>query len=213
MRDFPVFATSNGVASLVLKEVPYKGTAYITLHDTHAPETLLAECVGFCKMAGAERVFAAGSPVLEDYTLHTTVFRMRCLRVNLPEGTASLFPVTEKTLEHWRELYNEKMKNVPNSATITRMDAKNYLNKAYFVHRDGVLLGIGAVEGECVEAVIALVPGAGEEVLLTLFNAIAAEQVVLEVASANWRAVRLYESLGFIPSQELSRWYDVTNLR
>ena len=33
MRDFPVFATDFGVSSLVLKEIPYREEAYITIQD------------------------------------------------------------------------------------------------------------------------------------------------------------------------------------
>ena len=38
MRDFPVFTTEYGVASLILKEVPYRQEAYIILQATEAPE-------------------------------------------------------------------------------------------------------------------------------------------------------------------------------
>ena len=41
MKDFPVFTTEYGVASLILKEIPYQGTAYITLQDSLEPEKLL----------------------------------------------------------------------------------------------------------------------------------------------------------------------------
>ena len=43
MKDFPVFTTENGVASLVLKEIPYRREAYITLRDSRTPEALLEE--------------------------------------------------------------------------------------------------------------------------------------------------------------------------
>ena len=67
MKDFPFFTTEYGVASLVLKEIPYKGEAYITLRDAQPGQEaeLLAECVSFCRMAGAEKILAAGHSVLE----------------------------------------------------------------------------------------------------------------------------------------------------
>ena len=55
-----VFTTENGVASIVLREIPYKGIAYITLQDTLQPEKLLRECVEFCKAAGADRIYGKG---------------------------------------------------------------------------------------------------------------------------------------------------------
>jgi hypothetical protein len=34
MRDIPMFTTEYGVASLVLKEIPYQAAAYITIQDS-----------------------------------------------------------------------------------------------------------------------------------------------------------------------------------
>ena len=50
MKDFPVFTTEHGVASLVLKEIPYQGAAYITLRDSLEPELLLEDCLQFCRL-------------------------------------------------------------------------------------------------------------------------------------------------------------------
>ena len=50
MRDFPVFTTENGVSSITLKEVPYKGVAYIKIQSSLQPESFLQECVDFCKI-------------------------------------------------------------------------------------------------------------------------------------------------------------------
>ena len=41
MKDFPVFTTEYGIASLVLKEIPYKEEGYITLRASDTPEELL----------------------------------------------------------------------------------------------------------------------------------------------------------------------------
>ena len=38
MRNIPVFTTEFGVASLILKEIPYKGTAYVRLQSSLYPE-------------------------------------------------------------------------------------------------------------------------------------------------------------------------------
>ena len=65
MKDFPVFTTENGAASLVLKEIPYKKEAYITLRASQAPQALLEECVSFCRACGAEKIYATRS---EEHT-------------------------------------------------------------------------------------------------------------------------------------------------
>lgn len=211
MRDFPVFTTENGVASIVLKEVPYKGIAYITIQDSLAPEQLLKECVEFARMTGAQHIYATGHEILEGYPLYTSVLKMSRPREGIQETDCALFPVTERTKNQWQELYNEKMKSVPNSSTMTNEDMEKLLARGggYFVHKDGVLLGIGIAFGEMVEAVIAARPGAGEAVMLALCSSLYSEKIVLEVASNNVPALKLYEKLGFIAVSELSRWYDV----
>lgn len=212
MRDFPVFTTENGAASLVLREIPYRGVAYVTLRDTLSPKELLAECVDFCKMAGAEKVYATGHKYLEGYPVYTSVVKMQRPRDGLPESDAALFPVTEKTVEDWRSLYNDKMKSVPNASTITRGEGKQLLAKGggYFVHKNGELLGIGIAREDRIEAIASVKPGAGELVLIALCSALFSENIVLEVASNNERAIRLYERVGFLKTALLRTWYDVT---
>ena len=43
----------------------------------------------------------------------------------------------------------------------------------------------------------------------TLMSLIEGDQMQLEVASTNTRAIRLYEKLGFVPVREIRRWYRV----
>ncbi len=211
MRDFPMFTTENGVGSITLKEVPYKGVAYIKIHSTQRPEAFLQECVDFCKMVGAAEIYATGNKLLEKYSLHTAILQMSVLRDSLPDTDAALFPVTEKTADRWRSIYNEKMFSIPNSSTMTRADMESLVKQGggYFIHRAEELLGIGIARGDTVETVIAVSPGAGREVVLALCGSLSSERVVLEVASTNSKAIRLYKNLGFIKTAELSRWYDV----
>lgn len=216
MRDFPIFTTEYGVSSLVLKEIPYKKVAYIRIRDVQ--ETFfsehLKECVSFCRMAGAERIFAAGSSLLETYPLYTSVLEMRG-QVRWEEWEiANLFPVTEETVSNWRAVYNKGMAGVDNAATLEARDEKQILSSggAYFIHRDGALLGVGWLEGNKLLAVVSEKRGSGEIILRTLMSLIDEEQMILEVASTNIRAIRLYEKLGFVKSAELRRWYTVSNV-
>lgn len=211
MKDIPMFTTEFGIASLILKEIPYRAEAYIRLQSTDQPKALLRECVGFCRACGAERFYATGHPYLENYPLHTAVVRMQCAVSSLPQSDAALFPVLPETLEQWRGIYNERMAAVPNASYMTEKEGKAMLSAAdgYFVHRNGQLLGIGKASSGKIEAVIATVPGCGKDVVLALSALLTEETVSMEVATANQRAVRLYERLGFIAAQELSRWYCV----
>ena len=97
MKDIPVFTTENGVASLVLREVPYKGIAFITLQDSLQPEKLLKECVDFCRAVGAEQIFATGHSILTQYNETVTIYQMKRDVAGLTKTSADLIPVTEKT--------------------------------------------------------------------------------------------------------------------
>ena len=211
MKDIPVFATENGVASLTLKEIPYTQTGYIKIQNTLEPEKLLDECVRFCKMAGAEAVYASGHDFLEAYPFHTAIWRMARSRDGLSDTDAALFPVVEQTLEAWRELYNRRMAHIPNFSYMTQGDAARMLEQGngYFVHRGNTLLGIGMASGDRIDAVVSSQKGAGEQVVLALNHALSSGDICLEVASANERAVRLYERMGFAAVQELSRWFEI----
>ena len=209
MRDIPLFTTEFGVASLILKEIPYRQEAYVRLQATQTPDALIEECVGFCRACGAEKIYATGHKFLENYPLHTAVLQMQRSADSLPQTDAALFPVLPETLEDWRSIYNEKMAAVPNASYMTEKEGKAMLESGsgYFVHRDGALLGIGKVSGNKIEAVAAVVPGAGKDVTLALCSLIHADTISLEVASANMRAIGLYEKLGFLTVNELSKWY------
>ena len=76
MNDIPMFTTEYGVASLVLKEIPYRKQAHIKLISTQEPEKLLRECVGFCCACGAEYISATGDACLEKYPLVTQMWMM-----------------------------------------------------------------------------------------------------------------------------------------
>ncbi len=211
MRDFPVFTTDYGVASLVLKEVPYRQEAYITLQAATEPESLLQECVSFCRMVGAEKIYAKGHDILEQYPLYTAVHEMRAEARVDREKLECLFPVTENTVGQWRQIYNERMRNVDNAGTLEQREEKEIVESggAYFVHRDGELLGIGWLEDTKLLAVAATVPGAGERVMHTLMSLIEGADMTLEVASTNDRAMRLYEKLGFLKTAEISKWFSI----
>ena len=211
MRDFPVFTTDFGVATLVLKEVPYKEVAYIIIQSALQPEQLLQECVSFCRAVGAEKIYARGDEIVEQYPLHTIIYEMRG---NLPvkeELVENLWPVTEETVGKWRELVNERMREIDNSVTLEKKDEQEILSKggAYFVHRAGDVLGVGWMEADEVLLIAATRKGMGERVLHSLLSTGHSEQIRLDVVSTNERAIRFYERLGLIKTGEKHRWYRV----
>ena len=211
MRDFPVFTTEYGVASLVLREIPYQQAAYVTLQSTQEPEKLLQECVSFCRVCGAEAVYAKGHPYLEMYPFCTAMWELRCPLETIGDTDAALWPVQEQTLAKWQEIYNEKVIKLPNGAWMDGKAGREMLQKGdgYFVHRGEELLGIGRASADTIDWVAAVRKGAGREVVQALCHALTEETVKLTVASVNEKAVRLYESMGFVRSKEISRWYRV----
>lgn len=213
MKDFPVFTTDWGVSSLILREVPYRQEAYIHIQTVQPGDfdAHLRECVSFCRMVGAERIYARGHDLLEHYPLHTAVYEMRGTAYVDKGLLENLFPVTDATVSRWRSIFNERLRKVDNAATLTSADEKKILGSggAYFVHRAGELLGVGWMEDTKLLLITSVKPGAGERVMHTLMSLVEGADVCLEVASTNERAIRLYERLGFVKTRELSRWYTV----
>ena len=95
MRDIPVFTTEYGVASLVLREIPYRQEAYICIQSSCQPGQLLAECIGFCRACGAEKIYARNHEILGKYPLHTSIIKMRGIAQVDEVKVENLWPVTE----------------------------------------------------------------------------------------------------------------------
>ncbi len=211
MQDIPVFTTEYGVASLMLKEIPYRQEAYICIQSSCQPAELITECIGFCRACGADKIYARNHDYLERYPLHTSILKMRGIAQVDDSKVENLWPVTEETVTQWRKFVNDRLKNVDNAATLESRDEKEILNRggAYFVHRNGELLGGGwLADGELL-LVASAVSGAGENVMHTLMSLLQDQPIELEVASTNARAIRLYEKLGFVQTEEQRRWYKI----
>lgn len=212
MKDIPIFTTDYGVASLMLEEIPYKKVAFVHVQDVQQGKLKehLAECIGFCRAAGAEKVLATGHPALESYPVHSIVEEMS-LAYEPQEPQAMLWPVTSETVTSWREQYNRAMAEIDNHTTLTVHHEQSILASggAYFVHQNGEPLGLGWVQGEQLLAVVSFQPGKGELISRTLFTAMNTDRITLEVVASNTRAVALYQRMGFVKTRELRRWYKI----
>lgn len=209
LKDIGIFPTQHGVASLILREIPYRQEAYIRVQDVQQGELpqLLEECAAFCRACGAEKLFWTGVETEAEPAI--SVLRM--------QGTAwvdgnlleQLFPVTEQTAARWRQLYNERMRSVPQARTLSFTDEKELAQHggAYFVHHAGELLGIGWLEDTHLLAIASCQPGAGERVAHTLMSLVEGADLTLEVADNNRKAMALYQKIGFVPTGIVSRWY------
>ena len=213
MKNFPVFTTDWGVASLTLKEIPYRKEAYVQIQTVQPGglEAHLKECISFCRMAGAEKVYAAGHEGLEAWPLQACIYEMRGIPGLDESMLDQIWPVTEETVSRWREIYNDRMRQVDHAGTLEARDEAAIVKSggAYFIHKEGKLLGIGWLEDDTLKAIAAAEPGQGRRVAHTLLSVIPGVPVRLEVASTNERAIRLYESLGLLKVAELERWYKI----
>lgn len=211
MKDFPVFTTENGVASIILKEVPYRKIAYVRMQSSLNSQALLEDCIGFCRVCGAQTVYCSDELLPEGYPLHTSILEMCGVPDLDPTYIENLFPVTEASVSRWRQLHNEAMKEVDNAATLETRDEDEILKSggAYFIHRAGEVIGIGWLRDCCMEAIAAVQPGMGLRTAHTLLSVYPGQSIHLQVASTNTKAIRLYEKLGLLTVREVSRWYKV----
>lgn len=214
MKNIPVFTLESGTATLILREIPYKAIAYVIARSVLPGQTevFALECRDFCRAAGAKEVFFAPADPERNcpWEMSTELFSMSCPRERLLGMDACLIPVLPETVGAYREYYNRAMFPVPNAATMEKSDEERLLLEGggYFVHRDGKLLGLGQIQDGSLEAVISLEPHQGETVVRALASVPGdAEDITLQVASANVHALRLYDRLGFVKTKILSRWY------
>lgn len=210
MQDFPFFTTEYGVASLILREVPYRGEAYIHIQEA-APEHLqehIRQCRDFCRAVGADHIYIKEYPGLPQLPLHTQMVQMTGTAWVDREKLCALFPVTQATVGRWRAYHNRRMAGVDNAATLEAREEAKIADSggAYFVHRDGQLLGIGWMEDTKL-LTVAAEPGQGERVMHSLMSLVEGAQMTMEVASTNGRAVALYQRLGFVATRPLDSWY------
>ena len=206
MKDFPVFTTEFGVASLSLKQIPYRGEAYIHLQSCleEDREKLIAECAAFCHLAGAEKVYVTPAKGDGDFQ----ILLLRGVPILNEEDVENIFPVTEQTVGEFRKIANKRLRTVDLAAMLEKKDEEEILSSggAYFIHRAGTLLGIGWLQGDKLKLIASVVPGEGYTVAQTLLSVQPGQSICLEVASTNAKALRLYERLGFLPVQALETW-------
>ena len=211
MKNITMFTTDAGAAGLVFEEIPYKKEAYIRIHAASAPQVLLDEAVSFCKAAGAENIYAMGHAILEEYPVHTEIVRMECDKQLLPISSLKIVLAVTNTLQQWCDIYNEKMRSVPNAATLypSKLKKEQLAENCYFAYEDDKVLGIGMVRKGMVDAVVSLIPGRGRDVMAALCGILNDEIVAVEVAVNNAPAISLYKKMGFVEKKSISKWYCV----
>ena len=215
MKDIPIFTGQYGMGSLVLREIPYKRCAYVLVRsarDGHMRD-FLEECSAFCRAAGADWVLASAQEPLTFLPHVHDMLEYVCPRDQLPPPLepVPLEPLTDRTAEHFRQLYNRLFQAIPNAATCTPEDLRRLREKsrAFLATVGGETAGLCQWRGSELEA-IGVLPsfrGLGHRLALTAFSQMEGEVFTLRVSSSNAPALRLYQKLGFDRKRVLSRWY------
>ncbi len=215
MRNIPIFTAEHGLASLILREIPYSGSAYVILRAVWNRQTaaLLAECRQFCQAAGAEAVFASQEqtelPAQHGYDI-LELSRPRA-GLPLPQEPVELEHLCEDNAPAYLDIYNQCFRSVPGAASYDREDMHRLLGKnlAFLARRDGRYAAVAEL-GEGSLAGLAVLPefhGLGHDWTLTVLSRLETPVLKLRVASTNARAMALYKRLGFAESQVVSRWW------
>lgn len=211
MKNIPVFSTENGIASITLDQIPYNQNAYIHMQDVSDFPEFVTECIGFCKAAGAEQIYATGLDDLKDYSVYTHILQLEILKANIPGDMGEMIPVTMETFSTWKNAYNRSVRNVPGAAGMDEKRAKKALEnqQAYFVRYAGETVGLGVVDSMTVQAIVSLAPHMGEIILKTLSSAIESDRFSLEVAENNIPAMKLYERCKCRPIKCVLIWHSL----
>lgn len=213
MKDIPVFTGAHGIATLVLKEIPWSGCGYVIVRSVWDDgEAFLQECLGFCRACGAKQVFASWGteplPAAHAYDM----LQMETEKSALPpEAPVALTELTEENSEAFLDVYNRCFRAVPNAASYSKRDTARLLGEetAYLVFQGDVCAAVAEISKEGLEAVAVLpqYKGLGYALTRTVLEYVPSKTLRLKVASTNTRAIRLYERLGFQTGGSLSRWW------
>lgn len=214
MKNIPVFTAVNGIASLILQEIPHSGKAYILIRSVWTgAAALLEECRGFLRAAGAEEVYASWGvedlPGEHAYDL----IAMTCRKADLPgpQRDLDLEPLTRENGEAYLRIYNRCFQTVSGAATYGPRDLERLYgeDKAWLVKENGIYAAVAEISEEGLEG-IAVLPefrGLGYHLALAVLPMVPSLTLNLKVAGNNSRAIALYERLGFTPTHTVSRWF------
>lgn len=217
MKDFPIFTTSAGTASLILREIPYKKTACVFIRSVFpgGMGTVLSECRTFCVQAGAERVLVTADEPL-GLPLDHEMLELSRPKSGLPflEEPVLLEPLTWENASDYQTVYNRLFAVIPTAATCDKTGLSRLVpsGTAFLTRMDGKTAGIGVAEGSELR-VVGVLPeyrGLGRRLTLTLLEKLEGPELFLSVSSTNKPALSLYERLGFQRRRILGRWYLLT---
>ena len=203
MKDIPVFPCNDGLASLILREIPYKKVAYVLVRSVFGSlDGLLGQCAAFCRSAGAEKVYAGGDQGdFSPYPVYAHLVE-RSLDPSALPATTAVAKLTDDP--SWAERYNRCFRHVHG--------AKTYLSTpsdALYIYDGELLIGLGQIIDGELAAVAALEKGRGADCVAALGKRIPDQPIRLLCAEENLPATRLYDRLGFSRDRVKRIWYEL----
>ena len=130
-----------------------------------------------------------------------------------PVRPVELVPLTRENSRDYLRIYNRCFETVPGAATYGQRDLDRLYDQdlAWLARRDGQFAAVAEISGEGLES-IAVLPefrGLGFDLAAAVLQMVPSLTVRLKVASTNDRAKRLYQRLGFVEAETVSRWWRV----
>lgn len=217
MKNIPLFTSAYGVATLILREISWSGSAYVLIRSVWNDQIseLLEECRGFCRAVGAEAIYAAWE--LEELPGEHAydMIGMACPKSALPapRQTVELEQVTPETAEEYLRIYNQCFRAVPSAASYDRKSLEPLYGEdlTWLAKVNGQYAAVAEISKEGLEG-IGVLPeyrGIGYDLAATVLQMVPNPVVRLKVASTNARALRLYERMGFAAETVVRRWYRI----
>ena len=219
MNNIPLFPSQGGTATLILREIPHKKTAYIILQSVVEQKlsTMIRECAAFCRGCGAEICFVSAAdhdlaiPLKKSHEIR----RMAADKSQLPscETPFRLVPITPDNDSIYQRIYNLCFTEVSNSLTYDRAQIKRIYDSGHrgflALTEEDVPCGMGELHGNELAAV-ALLPqyrGRGKDLTLSLLALCEGPEITLTVSTDNTAALKVYTALGFVDSGLESAWH------
>lgn len=215
MKNIPMFTSSYGLATLILKEIAWNGRAYVLIRSVWNDQTaaLLDECRSFCRAVGAEEIYASWDAEELPAEHAWDMIDMACPKSALPapRQTVELEQATPETAEDYLRIYNQCFRDVPAAASYDRKSLEPLYGEEliWLAKVHGQYAAVAEISKEGLEG-IAVLPefrGLGYDLAAAVLRMVPSTEVRLKVASTNVRARRLYDRLGFAETGISRRWY------
>lgn len=200
MKDIPIFTGCEGIASLILRQITYNGTAFVLLRSVFTTtEALARECTAFCRAVGAETVIFGGDGDFSGRPIYARVIERSIHRADLPKTEAVARPSADT--DEWLRIYRRRFADVPAATCFPSTE------NALTVFDGEASIGIGQVEGGAIRLVASTAPGRGADCVAALAALCQADRITLTCAEENLPAMRLYDRLGFSRGDVKEIWY------